>query len=371
MVVIKGIGIISPLGHGKAGNLAKMKETRSAIKRAPALSRDMPMAKAGHFFVPLDIASMPRPVQFGYLAMKEAIEDAGLSQKEISSTETAFLFSCSKGDLSYLDKNIDKNFWENILPSGAASYLAKLFKLRGPRISIVSACATGGSIIARASQLLLEGKIKRVILGASEAPLIPILLAGYDRMGVISHSEMRPFDIARDGFVLGEGGVCLILENKGKGAGKVLGCSLGTGLGTPYRFDLQGDALAHCLKEVTIKRNFFPDCINSHGTATPFGDLYETMQIKKAFGKDACKIPVCSTKSMSGHLLGVSGLLEFVLTLLCLKQGFIPAICGLRERDPECDLNYAINKPIFGSFHKFLIASYGFGGGVACIAGEV
>jgi len=370
MVVIKGLGIISPLGQGKAETLAKLREGKTSIKRVCNEQGDWLMARVKDSLLLESLASMPRPVRFGYLAMKEAIEDAGLSQEELSSPHTAFIFSCSKGDFSYLDKKIDKNFWHNFLPSGAATALAKEFNLRGPQISIVSACATGGTIIARASHLLLEGKIKRVIVGASEAPLTQLILAGYDKMGVLSHKEMRPFDRMRDGFVLGEGGVCLILEKQAKGRGKILGSSLATNIGIPYRFDLDGDSLAHCLKEVTIKKDFFPDYINTHGTATILGDLYETIQIKKAFGKDAYKIPIGSTKSMTGHLLGVSGILEFVLTFLCLKDGFIPATFGLRQSDPKCDLNY-VKDNIQGDFHKFLVASYGFGGAIACIAGEV
>lgn len=371
MVVIRGLGIISPLGRGKAVNLARMREGKTSIKRVCSEWGDWLMAKVEDSLIPQELNSMPRPVQFGYLAMKEAIEEAGLSQEELSAPQTAFIFSSSKGDLSYLEKKLDKNFWENLLPHGVATYLARLFRLRGPRLSIVSACATGATIIARAQELLLDEKIRRVIIGVSEAPIIPLLLAGYDRMGVLSHSEMRPFDRERDGFVLGEGGVCLVLEmeKEGEGVGEILGSSLATGGGAPYRFNLEGDALAHCIRELTVQRNFFPDYINTHGTATVFGDLYETIQLKKAFGKDAYRIPVSSTKSMTGHLLGVSGILEFALTLLCLKHGFIPATHGLMKRDPECDLNY-VKDNTCGNFSKFLVTSYGFGGSIACVLGR-
>ncbi len=380
MVVIKGIGIISPLGQGKVENLAKMREGKTAIRKRPTILGDLPMAKAEDFSIPSELCSMPRPVQFGYIAMKEAIEEAGLTREELSSPETAFIFSSSKGDLSCLDqfrnsslagfgKKMDKNFWQNFLPSGAATYLAGIFNLQGPQISVVSACATGAHIIARACEMLLQEKVKRVIAGASEAPLVPLLLAGYDKMGVLSHSEMRPFDKNRDGFSPGEGGVCLILEKDGEGIGRIRGLSLGSSGGSPYRFEPDGDTLVHCLKKLINENGFFPEYINTHGTATFFGDLYETNQIKKAFGKDACKIRISSTKSMTGHLLGVSGLLEFALSLLCLRAGFIPATAGLRERDPDCDLNYVAGSPLSGNFHNFLTISYGFGGSIACILG--
>jgi 3-oxoacyl-[acyl-carrier-protein] synthase II len=369
MVVVKGIGIISPLGRGKQANLTGLKKGETSIKKVPTPIGDMLMARVEDFLLPREFNSMPRPVQFGYIAVKEAVEEAGLSKEDLSSPETAFLFSSSKGDLSYLGKKVDKDFWQNFLPHGVTTHLAKLFNLRGPRLSIVSACATGITVMARALELLLDKKIKRVIVGAAEAPLLPLLLVGYDKMGVLSHSEMRPFDRYRDGFVLGEGAVSLVLEKEGKGIGTISGCSLASG-GNPYRFDLDADALAHCLRELTIKKNSLPDYINTHGTATIFGDMYESIQIKKAFGKDAYKIPVSSIKSMTGHLLGVSGLLEFALTLLCLKDGFIPAVCGLKERDPDCDLNYVMNN-ISGNFRKFLIVSYGFGGPIACVSGEV
>ena len=370
-IVVKGVGIVSPLGRGKKENLSRMRAGESAIKKFPTPWGERLMAKVDDSLIPEELTSFPRPVRFGYLAIKEAIEEAGLTPEETSSGETAFIFSTSKGDFSYLEKEIDKNFWQNFLPHGASTYLAKLFNLRGPQLVVVGACATGGQVIARAMEMLLEGKIKRVIVGVSEAPLTSLLLAGYEKMGVLSHRGMRPFDRHRDGFSLAEGAVSLVLEKGGDGLGKVLGFSLASSGSHPLKFDLEGDALAHSLRDFTLKNDFFPDYINTHGTATRFGDLYETIQIKKAFGKKAYKIPISSTKSMTGHLLGVSGLLEFALTLLSLREGFLPATFGLKERDPLCDLNYIAGRPLSGQFHNFLTISYGFGGPIACVFGRV
>lgn len=370
-IVVKGVGIISPLGYGKKETLARMRAGESAIKKFSIPWGERLMAKVDDSLIPEELTSFPRPVRFGYLAIREAIEEAGLTQEEVSSRETAFIFSVSKGDFSYLEKKIDKDFWRNFLPHGASTYLAKFFKLRGPQLVVIGACATGGEVIARAMEILLEEKIKRAIVGAAEAPLTPLLLAGYENMGVLSHKGMRPFDRNRDGFCLGEGAVSLILEKAGNGLGKVLGFSLASSGSHPFRFDPEGDALAHSLRDFTLKNDFFPDYINTHGTATAFGDLYETIQLKKAFGKKALKILISSTKSMTGHLLGVSGLLEFALTLLSLREGFLPATYGLKERDPLCDLNYIRGRPVSGKFHNFLTISYGFGGPIACVFGTV
>lgn len=365
MVVVKGIGIVTSLGQGKSANLERLRQRRTGIKKI----KNRLMAGIENISIPEKLASMPRIVQFGYLAMKEAIEDAGLTAEEISSPETGLLFSSSKGDLSCLGEIPDEHFWERFSPGGVSVYLARLFNLRGFYLSPVAACATGIYIIAKAKELLMRREIRRVIAGASEAPLVPLLLAGYNKMGVLSDSEMCPFDRKRDGFVLGEGAVCIVLEREGKGIASIQECALGSLEGIPYRFDLKGDALAMCIRKL-VERTFSPDYINTHGTATVPGDVFETIQIKKAIGRDAYKIPISSTKSMTGHLLGVSGLLEFVLTILSIRDGFIPGTIGLRDKDPECDLNYFTDN-IPGNFHKFLVTSYGFGGSVACIAGEI
>ena len=226
--------------------------------------------------------------------------------------------------------------------------------------------------------MIEEGVVDYVIAGASDASLVPFLVAGYEQMGVLSPDTMRPFDQRRKGFLLGEGSGIVFMESfesarsrKAKIEAEIIGFSYGSDCHHPVSFNPEGETLARALKMLLQKCNLSPEDIgylNLHGTATQEGDIYETNQIKKAFGKKASSISMSSTKSMMGHMLGASGAVEIIACCLAMKGGFIPPTVGLEKKDPECDLDYTAGHSREKKFSLAVSHSMGFGGHVAAIA---
>ena len=203
------------------------------------------------------------------------------------------------------------------------------------------------------------------------------MLAGYQNMGVLAKDEIRPYDLNRSGFLVGEGAGIVILEKlesaKARGAniyGIVLAHAYGFEVTHPISFSLDGDGLEHCLKTLLKRAKITPaeiDYLNLHGTATKQGDLYETRQIKTAFQKQAYQIPMSATKSLVGHMLGASGVVEIIACLIAMRDGFIPPTANLDTKDPECDLDYTPRISKTKRIHTACSISMGFGGQLGAI----
>jgi len=270
-----------------------------------------------------------------------------------------------------------------ILPETPASMVAIEFGFKGPNFAVTSACASGANAIGEATNMLRYGLADTAVCGGSENGVIEISVAGFGNMKALStrnddpQTASRPFDRDRDGFVVGEGAAVLVLETlEGALARGAHIYAEVRGYGTnddAYHITApleDGAGAAACMR-LALDDAALPaaaiDYINAHGTSTPLNDIAETRAIKRVFGELAYKLPVSSTKSMTGHLLGAAGALEAVLCVKALATGIIPPTMNLQNADPECDLDYVPNEARRSSLRAVLSNSFGFGGHNACL----
>lgn len=389
--VVTGIGVLAPNGVGRIAFCTALQEGLSAIAplslhRRDAFRRVPYSIRFGKrpLFLAAEIPSSAyslngwdRFITYGLTAIEEALTDSHLPIESLDPKEMGVVFSSSKGGMESLEKGMTPDVMQQFPTSSMSSVILRRYPFRGPALNLVTACATGTHAIIRAAQLIQEGYASVVLTGASDASLTPLLLWGYERMGVLSHQGIFPFDRRRDGFVAGEGAAAFILEEKTqalrRGAslyGEIAGYAMGQDPFHPLRFDRSENALARALLEALERSKVSfeeVDYINAHGTATVAGDIYETEQIKQAFGKKAYRLPISATKSMTGHLLGASGAVEFAACLLAMKENFIPPTVGLLEEDPSCDLDYVPNVARRKKIRTALSISMGFGGHIGVI----
>ena len=261
---------------------------------------------------------------------------------------------------------------------------AKRIQAKGPGFSLSSACATGGHALAVAARLIQSGDADCMVAGGVEACLTRFSVAAFAAMRALStrnddpKKASRPFSIDRDGFVISEGGAVFVLEDqekaKGRGA-KVLALLEGIGMTVDaYHMvapDPEGTSVAYAIERAISEAGIAKTdlgYINAHGTSTPLNDKIETLAIKKTFGDTAYDVPVSSTKSMTGHLLGAAGALEAAFSALALYEGFIPPTTNYSEPDPDCDLDYVPNRARKADLAAVISNSLGFGGHNACLA---
>lgn len=326
------------------------------------------------------------------LSADEAVRDAGLSENSLR--EMGIVFGTSKGGLrSFEDAGarfrragpaaLKPSFMRDFLTSAAADRIAAHFGSRGPRLNFVSACATGTHSIIMAARRIAAGKSDLALAGSSEASLTPLVVAAFDKMGVLSHASnepaaaMRPYDRCRDGFVIGEGGGALVLESLesalergAKILAEIKGWALASEAYHLSAMDPGGETIASMIRRALETARLLPsdlDYINSHGTATGQNDVAETRAFRRALGKSAYEIPISSTKPMTGHLLGGTGCVEAVITLLAIQNSFVPPTINLDDPDPECDLNYTPNVGVSRPVQTALTLNYGFGGQIAAL----
>lgn len=247
---------------------------------------------------------------------------------------------------------------------------------KGPNTTTVTACATGSHSIGESFRLIQRGDADAMICGGSEATIRPTGMAGFCAMRAMStrndepEKASRPFDVDRDGFVMGEGAGILILESlehAEKRGAKIYAEVIGYGLSADahHMTEPDPDGAARCMKMAIRDAGISPediDYINAHGTSTPVGDRSETAAVKKALGEHAYKVAISSTKSMTGHLLGAAGGVEAIICGLSLQKGMIAPTINLDNPDPECDLDYVPNVPRKADLDIVMSNSFGFGG---------
>ena len=265
-----------------------------------------------------------------------------------------------------------------MIPDIAAGLIAMEYGFKGPNYCIVTACATANNNLIDSYLLITNGLANRILSGGSEAGILEIGLAGFNASKALStrndspKTASRPFDATRDGFVMGEGGGALIIEElkvAKKRNAKIYAELIGIGVSADaYHItapDPEGRGAILAMQMALNTANIKPDdidYINMHGTATPLGDIAETKAIKKVFGDHAYKMNVSSTKSMTGHLLGAAGAAEAIATILAIQNNRIPPTINFEHPDPECDLNYTFNKPQEREVNYGLSNAFGFGG---------
>jgi 3-oxoacyl-[acyl-carrier-protein] synthase II len=397
-VVVTGVGLVIPLGIGIDPVWAKVCEGVSGvgpITRFDATDHETKIAaevkgfRSEDYLEPKDIKKMDIFIHYALAAARIAMDDAGLEISEKNTDRIGVVVGTGLGGLSTIEKyhkvllergpqRVTPFFIPMLIANEASGQIAIEYGAKGPNLCVVTACATGAHSIGEASRCIQHGDADAVIAGGVEATITPLALAGFNAMKALStrnaepERASRPFDRDRDGFVMGEGGAVTILEElehaRARGA-KIYAELVGYGytsdayhLAAP---DPDGDGAARCMQMALRDARLSPediDYINAHGTSTELNDITETVAIKRVFGEQAYKLPVSSTKSMTGHLLGAAGSTEAVFSVLAIRDGIIPPTINYENPDPRCDLDYVPNVAREAEVKVVLSNAFGFGG---------
>ena len=391
------MGIVCPTGNNVADAWANTAAGKNGIDFITRYDRQLTQNQlAGEvkdfdpdaIFGRKEARRMDRVAQFALEASRQAMEDSGLTITRDNMYEVGCIIGSGVGGInSFVEsqQGIDKRGHRGIKPMAIPKILSDScsgavslnYNLRGPNHCIVTACASGNNAIGEAMHIIRRGDAKAMVAGASEAAIVPLCVAGFNNMTALSRNDdpetaSRPFDLNRDGFVPGEGAGVLVLEALDhaleRGA-KVYAELLGYGhTSDAYHITAPMEtgegaakAVELALRDAEIAGSDI-SYINAHGTSTPLNDTAETNALKRALGETVYNIPVSSTKSMTGHLLGGGAAIEAVFSIMAIRENFIPPTIHLDEPDPTCDLNYA---PKTGFQHDVRYAmsnAFGFGG---------
>ena len=403
-VVVTGIGTLTPLGIGWETFWEGCRAGRSGIGQITHFDTTAYACKiAGEVrgFVPEDYIpkkearKMDRCLHLAAAASKMALEDSAIEITPENAADIGVLIGSGIGGMGTLENQhrvlmergpdkVSPFFIPMMIANMASCMVSILHGLRGPNITIVTACATGAHCIGEATQMIRDGKARAMLAGGTEAVVTPISVAGFSSMHALSTRNdepakaSRPFDRDRDGFVMGEGAAILLLEEiesaKARGA-RIYGEIAGFGMSADaYHITNPqpegvgvGKAMQAALDDAGLSATDV-DYLNAHATSTPLGDRTETLAIRNALGAHADKIAVSSTKSMIGHMLGAAGAIETVVCLLACRDDVVPPTINYENPDPACDLDYVPNVAREMKVDVALNNSYGFGGQNAVLA---
>jgi 3-oxoacyl-[acyl-carrier-protein] synthase II len=385
-VVVTGIGAVTPLGVGARTLYERWLAGQSGIESGEGVATEYDPKE--HLSVK-EARRADRFTQFAMVSGDEALAEAGWSDElPYDSTRIGCIMGTGIGGIGTLEHNHDvlrdsgpKKVSPLAVPlmmsNAAPGALSMRYKLRGHSYGIVSACAAGAHAIGTAASLIQSGAADAVVTGGSEAALTPLSKAAFAALDALSDSGIsRPFDARRDGFVMGEGAAVLVLEDaekaKARGA-TILATIKGYGASSDAHHltapQAEGEGAAQAIRQALESAGLEPadvDYVNAHGTSTPLNDRAETKAIKKALGDRAGQIPVSSTKSAIGHLLGAAGAVEAVATILALRDRMAPPTLGYEEVEEGLDLDYVPNtaRPldVNGHLPVALSNAFGFGG---------
>ncbi len=332
---------------------------------------------------------LDRFCQFAMVAGIEAVRDAGIRFEQYDPYRCGVIVGSGIGGLNEIETQHERLLTKGpdrvsaftipkLMVNAAAGQLSIHFGLRGPNVAVATACASASHAIGEAFLAIRYGEAEVMLTGGSEAALTPMGIAGFAKMRALSERNdeptraSRPFDKDRDGFVLAEGAAVLVLEElefaKARGAkiyAELVGYGASADAGHITQPDQSGQGPSHAMQRAIQDAGVEPqqmDYINAHGTATPLGDVAETNAIKRVFGDHAYRLNVSSTKSQLGHLLGASGAVEAVLTVLAIHHQMVPPTINLETPDPDCDLNYTPLEPVQRPVRVAMSNSFGFGG---------
>lgn len=395
-VVVTGLGLVTPLGIGTEATWSSVREGVAGVR---AVSRfdpsDLKTRIAGEvegfdpnlYMEAKDAKRNDRFIQLSIAGAALALEDAGLEiTEELSPRAGTFIGSGIGGMQTFYEtvltmenkgpSRVSPFFIPNIVTNMASGYVSIHFNARGPNCSSTTACSASGHALALSAEFVRDSKADVMITGGAEAPLIPLTFAAFNSMRALSTrnddpgTASRPFEVGRDGFILSEGAGVLILEElefaRSRGA-RIYAEVLGSGMsGDAHHITAPSlDGPVSCMSAALSDSGLDPgdvDYINAHGTSTRLNDVNETNAIKTVFGDHCRKIPVSSTKSMTGHMLGAAGGVEAAICALAIRDGVVPPTINLFETDPECDLDYVPHEARDGEINVALSNSYGFGG---------
>jgi len=402
-VVITGMGCISPLGNdvsstwqnalaGQSGiSIIEHYDTKEFKTKFAAYIKNF---DAGAALGSREARRMDRFTQFGVYAAQQAVKNAGLVIDENNRDRIGVIMGTGIGGMGTLyeqmkvmiergPSRVSPFLVPMMLPDSSPGMIAITLGVRGPNMAVVTACATGTNAIGEATECIRRGQADIILAGGSEASIVPIAMAGLGVMGALSEfnetpqKASRPFDKNRDGFVMGEGGAVVVLESLEhalqRGANILAEV---TGYGTTddaYHVSApaeNGVGAAKCIALALQNAGLgLTDIhyINAHGTSTVLNDRSETAAIKTVFGEQAYRIPISSTKSMTGHLLGAAGAIEAIFCVKVLQDQILPPTINYETPDPDCDLDYVPNAARPARVEHIMSNSFGFGGHNATI----
>jgi 3-oxoacyl-[acyl-carrier-protein] synthase II len=397
-VVITGAGLVTPVGIGVADSWEALCAGKSGIGEITRFDASaFPTQIAGEVkdfhpeqFLPKKDAKRTQPfIAYALAATRMAVEDSGLVIDESNGPRVGVLTGCGLGGLRLLEdtcrvidgkgpRRVSPFFIPMMIGNMAAGMISIHFNARGPNASVATACAAGSHAVGDAYKIIERGAADAMIAGGVESVITPSCIAGFNAMKALSTRNddpiraSRPFDRDRDGFVVGEGSGMVILESLDsalqRGA-RIYAEMIGYGMsGDGYHMTApspDGEGAARCMQAALDDAGL--DCgqidyINAHGTSTPLNDLYETRAVKTVFKEKAGSIPISSTKSMTGHLLGGAGGVETVITALTIHHGIIPPTINLDHPGEECDLDYVPHVARKADVARAMTNSFGFGG---------
>ncbi len=397
-VVVTGLGCISPVGNnvdetwsallaGKSGaaDITQFDASQHKTKFAAEVKGFDGVALLGV----REARKMDRFTQFAMVATLEALEQANFSIDESNRDRVGVLIGSGIGGITTLLEQVEvmrERGPDRISPflipmmiaDSAAGMIAIRLGARGPNMALATACATGSNAIGEAAEMIRRGAVDVMVAGASEASIVAVAMGGMNVMGALStrnedpQRASRPFDKDRDGFLMGEGTGILLLESSehARERGARILCEVG-GYGTSddaYHVSApaeNGAGAALSMQYALADAGLMPadiGYINAHGTSTPLNDKSETAAIKTVFGEYAYSVPISSTKSMTGHLLGASGAVEAIVCVKALQECVLPGTINYETPDPECDLDYVPNQSRQAAADHVMSNSFGFGG---------
>lgn len=397
-VVVSGLGAVTPIGSGKEDFWKALCEGRSGVgpitgfdasEFSTRFAAEVKNFNPDQYIGKKEVRRMDKFVQFAVVASIGAVKDAGLNFEIEDPERIGVLIGSGIGGIATLEREhsvlIEKGpsrispfLIPMLIVNMASGCVSILFKVKGPNTAVATACATGTHAIGDAFKIIQRGDADLMITGGSEASITPLGVGGFSAARALStrndepEKASRPFDKMRDGFVIGEGSGIVILElleHALKRGAHIYGEVVGYGMTSDANHMTAPDpnarqatrVIALAIKDAGIKPEDV-DYINAHGTSTALNDKCETMAIKAVFAEKAYKIPVCSIKSMTGHVLGAAGAIELIATLLTLENGISPPTINYECPDPDCDLDYVPNKAREIKAEIALSNSFGFGG---------
>jgi 3-oxoacyl-[acyl-carrier-protein] synthase II len=402
-VAITGMGMVTPLGtgveevwdglvHGRSGvgPISHFNATGFPTRIAgevrdfdPELYMDRKTAR-----------HVARYCQLALAAARMAVDDSGLKPETLDADAVGVVVSSAAGGMEEIERahqtlmergvsRISPFMAPMMITDMAAGLIAIELKAGGPNYAVVSACASGSHALADATEVIRRGDAVAMIAGGAEAAITPLLIGAFCQMSAMSRrndqpqAACRPFDLGRDGFVMSEGAVIMVLEEMEHARARnahIWAELLGSGSSADmYHFtapDPEGRGAARAMSAALRHSGIAPeqvDYVNAHGTSTSLGDIAETLAIRQVLGEHANRVAVSSTKSMTGHLLGAAGAMEAAACVLAIQRGLIPPTINLADQDPRCDLDYVPNSARVAPVRVALSNSFGFGGHNACL----
>ncbi|MFI5337106.1 MAG: beta-ketoacyl-ACP synthase II [Opitutales bacterium] len=397
-VVVTGMGVIASLGHNVDDFWASILAGKCGIDRVTLFDAKDYSCQIGaevrgwdpaQFMDPKEVRRNDRYTHFGYCAAKQAVADAGLDMTREDADRVGVIIGSGIGGMLTIEnqhtvlkergpRKVSPFMIPALISNMCGGLVAIELGARGPNFCVVSACATGTHAIGESLRMIRGGEADVMVCGGAEAAITPLAYAGFCSMKAMSTNNAnpskasRPFDLNRDGFIMGEGSGVLVIESleHALARGARIYCEITGYAATCDAFhitqpDPDGKGLSLAMSRALSDARIRPeeiDYINAHGTSTPYNDKFETLAIKKVFGEHARKVLISSTKSMTGHLLGAAGGIEAIISVKTIQTGEVPPTINLETPDPDCDLDYVPNVKRSAEVRTVLSDNLGFGG---------